>query len=506
MAGSQEREVSFSRSSKGTRGSARAVLMLVIMGLLAAVGVSQSAVASAAEPTDQKSVIFIGDSVTAGFGYFGQKENAKNITGTVNDEFPSSWYFGDNSLSDCSPSDTGTPIDQCSNNNFNGAPWSAGPWEAGPKAPNVAYSYQIAGSQDPSASAPVENWAVTGSTPQMWDAGGAFNYQLRSIKDTHVVMTLGANPILASFLKIRLSGVNVSNGACADSTMWLGWTGWWAYPPSYATKCADQQWAQNKQTDHLVGVYKTLLQNDNKVLAMGYYRACPWSFGVWQPNGNVAKGPASGNSCPSQVEKVSECSSCKVDGKTSQWDQAIAAQNAMNDKIAAAVGTVQNWARTQPGMQPSDLQFVMPDQSQWSKHQAWDSQSWVFKNDTWIHPSKAGHEQLAKTVTGAMCSSWGQWCGASPRWTDTPLVRGANVRQSIAAKVPAKVGNREVVDLPSRTKQKHPIGWSTSTKRRCVVVAGDLVGKKDGACKVRAFAAESGRHRALKKRYVVKVR
>ena len=60
--------MSFSRSSKGTRGSARAVLMLVIMGLLAAVGVSQSAVASAAEPTDQKSVIFIGDSVTAGFG------------------------------------------------------------------------------------------------------------------------------------------------------------------------------------------------------------------------------------------------------------------------------------------------------------------------------------------------------------------------------------------------------------------------------------------------------
>ena len=85
-------------------------------------------------------------------------------------------------------------------------------------------------------------------------------------------------------------------------------------------------------------------------------------------------------------------------------------------------------------------------------------------------------------------------------------MRGANVRQSIAAKVPAKVGNREVVDLPSRTKQKHPIGWSTSTKRRCVVVAGDLVGKKDGVCKVRAFAAESGRHRALKKRYVVKVR
>ena len=484
-----------------------AVIGAVVAGLLAAMGLSNVTPASAAPGDEPKSVIFIGDSVTAGFGYFGQKENAKNITGKVNEAFPSSWYFGDNSLSDCSPADTGTPIDQCSNNNYNGAPWGAGPWKAGPDAPNVAYSYQIAASQDPAAAAPVENWAITGSTPAMWDTGGAFNYQLRNIKDTHVVMTLGANPILSTFLKIRLSGVNVTNGACADSSMWLGWTGWWAYPPSYAVKCADQQWSQNKQTDHLVSVYKTLLQNNNKVLAMGYYRACPWSFGVWQPNGNVSSGPASGNSCPSQVEKVSECSSCKVDGKTSQWEQAIAAQNAMNDKIAAAVGTVQNWARSQPGMKPTDLQFALPDQQAWADHQAWHSDSWVFKNDTWIHPSKAGHTQLAKTVTTAMCSAWGQWCGAKPAWTTEPAVQAANVRQTLKGAVPEQVGNREAADLPSITKQKNPVGWTSEHPKRCKIFEGDLVTKqKDGKCTLAAYSAASGEHKAFKKEYTVQVR
>lgn len=460
---------------------------------------------AAADP--QPSVVFIGDSVTAGFGYFGQKENAKNISGTVNNPFPSSWYFGDNSLSDCSPAGTGTPIDQCSNNNFNGAPWSAGAWQAGPKAPNVAYSYQIAGSQDPVNAAPVENWAVTGSTPAQWDTGGPFNYQLKNIKNTHVVMTLGANPILSSFLQIKLSLVPVTNGACADSTQWLGWTGWWAYPTSKVVGCADQQWAQNQQTAHLESVYKTLLQNQNKVLVMQYYRTCPWSFGNWQPEGNVDKGPASGNSCPSQKQKVSECSNCPVKGTTTQWDQAVAAQNAMNAKIAAAVGEVQQWAKNQPGIKASDLQLAVPNQGAWEQHQAWHSDSWVFKNDTWIHPSKAGHAQLAKTVTSAMCSAFGQWCGEQPRWSSAPTLAKATVKQQLKGSVPTKVGNRVAEDLPHRTKQQNAVGWDSTTPKICEIFEGDLVTHgKDGKCKLVANAVRSGDEKSYEQRFTVAVK
>ncbi|MCU0299417.1 MAG: hypothetical protein MUF33_12990, partial [Candidatus Nanopelagicales bacterium] len=107
---------------------------LTLLATFAAMALAFVGLAAPASADEQPSVIFMGDSVTAGFGYFGEKENAKNITGTVNDPFPSNWYIGNNSLSDCSPG-AGTPIDQCSNNNYNGAPWSAGPWKAGAKAP-----------------------------------------------------------------------------------------------------------------------------------------------------------------------------------------------------------------------------------------------------------------------------------------------------------------------------------------------------------------------------------
>ncbi len=480
------------------------ILGVLIATLFAAAGLAATP-ASAEDP--KPSVIFMGDSVTAGFGYFGQKENAKNISGTVNKEFPSSWYLGDNSLSDCSPADKTTPVDQCSNNNFNGAPWSAGPWKAGANSPNVAYSYQIAASQDPSKAAPVENWAVTGSTPAQWDSGGPFNFQLNNIKNTTVVMTLGANPILSSFLQIKLSLVPVTNGACADSTQWLGWTGWWAYPPSHVVECADQQWAQNQQTQHLESVYKTLLKNQNKVLVMQYYTTCPWSFGNWQPEGNVKDGPAAGNPCPSQKQKVSECSSCPVKGSTTQWEQAVAAQNAMNAKIAAAVGSVQQWAKTQQGISPGNLQMAVPNQDEWKKHQAKDKDPWVFANDTWIHPSKAGHTQLAKTVTSAMCSAYGQWCGTQPAWVSAPTVAKATVTQSLKGTVPAKADNKVAVDLPHRTKQQNAVGWTTSTPKICTIHQGDLVTySKDGKCKLTAHAVRSGSEKKHESQYVVRVK
>ncbi|MEZ5118383.1 MAG: hypothetical protein R2686_00580 [Candidatus Nanopelagicales bacterium] len=489
-------------STPGKPAITRAALGMLV-ALFLGLGLAASP-AAAADP--QPSVVFLGDSVTAGFGYFGQKENAKNITGTVNDPFPSSWTLGDNALSDCSPGD-GTPIDQCSNNNFNGAPWSAGPWKAGPKAPNVAYSYQIAGSQNPANAAPVENWAVTGSTPAQWDTGGPFNYQLNNIKNTHVVMTLGANPILSSMLQIKLALVPVTNGACADSTQWLGWTGWWAYPVSHVVDCADQQWAQNQQTPHLENVYKTLLKNNNKVLALSYYRTCPWSFGNWQPEGNVAKGPAAGNPCPSQKQKVSECSNCPVKGSTTQYAQAIAVQDAMNAKIAAAVGEVQQWAKTQPGISPADLQLAIPNQSAWEQHQAWSNDPWVFKNDTWIHPSKAGHAQLAKTVTTAMCSAFGQWCGDQPTWDPTPTVAAAVVPQKIKGSIPKRMSNKSRADLPHRTKQKNAVGWDSKTPKRCDIFEGDLVTfGKDGRCKLVANAFRSGKEKAMTKRFTVKVK
>ena len=76
-------------------------------------------------PELSNKVTFIGDSVTAGFGYCGYSEQAKNTTKCrTNQEMENDWISGDNSLSDCKPPE-GTPTDACSNNNDKGKPWDS---------------------------------------------------------------------------------------------------------------------------------------------------------------------------------------------------------------------------------------------------------------------------------------------------------------------------------------------------------------------------------------------
>jgi len=103
----------------------------------------------------------------------------------------------------------------------------------------------------------------------------------------------------------------------------------------------------------------------------------------------------------------------------SQWDQAVALDDSMNDSIHDAVVEVQDWAkRVWPGTDRYlDLAWTTPDQSAWADHQALSSNgSWIFLNDTWIHPNQDGQAQLAHSVTAAMCSHFGHWCGTPPVW------------------------------------------------------------------------------------------
>ncbi len=359
-------------------------------------------------------VTFIGDSVTAGFGYCGASENARNVSCGVNQPFANAWYFGDNSLSDCAPPDV--PNDACSNNNLNGKPWDALAWSPGPKSPHVAYPYQIAATQSDSSYAAVSDWAMTGATPANWDPNsGVFGPQLKKLKDRYVVMTLGANPILSDFTNITLSGVTFADGPCVSSTGYASHGTWYAGPLSAQVDCVTRQWDKIDQTQHLVAIYKELLKQNDHVMVLGYYRACSWSFGNWQPAGNVLYGPATGYSCPSESRSISPTDHRRV----TQWDQAVAVGNSVNSRIEAAVVQAQDWAKNEwPGTDRyKDLAWTLPDQSTWAKHQPKSSLgSWIFLNDTWIHPDVAGAKQLANRVVSAMCSSFGHWCGAKRGW------------------------------------------------------------------------------------------
>ena len=106
-----------------------------------------------------------------------------------------------------------------------------------------------------------------------------------------------------------------------------------------------------------------------------------------------------------------------------------------------------------------------------------------------------------------MCSAFGQWCGAKPAWDPTPAVARTSVTQQLKGSVPEAMGNRSVKDLPSRTKQENPVGWQTTTPNICKVFEGDLVSRrKDGACRIVAGAARSGREQPLTEKHTVTVR
>lgn len=383
---------------------------LVVAGLVATAAGPAAVAAPSRLTYFTNDVTFIGDSVTAGFGFCGIAENAAHVSCKANQELANSWY----SLRDCKPPDTPPLNDACSNDNDNGKPWDAGPWHAGPDAPDVAYPYQIAASQSTSHSANVSDWAITGSTPADWDPnGGVYGPEIGRLHDQYVVMTLGANPILSYFTDIKLFGQGVK-GKCVDSTGYREHGTWYAGDSSRPFACIDSNWSSLNQAEHLENIYETLLRQHDRILVLEYYPTCPWSFGNWQPWGNIVAGPASGNSCRSEKRPQSPGDPAKV----SQWEQAGWVARHVNNKIVFAAFTAREWAKDEwPGTTIfQNLTWTAVDRAGWDAHQPPASDAWVIRSDTWIHPSKAGAASLAGTVTKAICREWEHWCGSPPAW------------------------------------------------------------------------------------------
>lgn len=404
--------------------------LTAVLGVLAVVLLFLTTSARAAGPPENfaAKVTFIGDSVTAGFGYCGH-EDKWDVTCGLNGEMANRWV-GFSSLAVCKPPEA--PNDACSNNNYKGKPWSRPPWTKGSHAPDIAYPFQLAKEQAESSVEPkavVSDWAMTGSTPIQWDprrglfarretdpTAGMFAKHLGELNHQYVGMTLGANPLLSEFTDVEYLDWSVTEGKCVPSTgHWdEGAERWYAGPLANPLRCLRTRWDDLHQTEHLAHVYEALLEQGNRVIVLGYYRGCSWSFGNWQPSASFIHGPAYGRGCKTELRPISKTDPTKV----SQWEQAIAIGSGLDNLIQKAVErarheAAQKWPNTN---RAQNIVFTVPDAAEWEAHQPHSPNgSWVFLNDTWIHPSKAGATNLAKTFAAAMCASFGHWCaGAGP--------------------------------------------------------------------------------------------
>ena len=210
---------------------------------------------------------------------------------------------------------------------------------------------------------------MTGATPADWDPqGGAFGPQLAKLKNQYVGMTLGANPLLSMFTKINIPFGSVE-GDCVKTTSrversYLLFAGTYSGPLSNPIDCLRREWNRIDQTQHLVHIYMTLLEQNDRVTVMGYYRDCSWSFGDWQPNANWSGGPAVGKDCKDQKREISKNDSKEI----SQWDQAIAVGSELNNLIHGAVDKAKEEATQRWGAKVADdLVYTQPNETRVGK-------------------------------------------------------------------------------------------------------------------------------------------
>jgi lysophospholipase L1-like esterase len=206
----------------------------------------------------------MGDSITAGFGYLGNGDPAQ-FNGNANS-------FDAVALKLCVPLDNLN--DRCSSNTDTGRGAGDLPrqrWrnDSG-LSNNVAWPAQFANWHGIGAGGTrYINHAVTGSSPEDWSPGGSLKYFLEhGMLDTDlVVLTLGANPILGTFLQDSEFGKRC--GVVGHRTNL-------AEQVRRATACLDTEMKKVQLYDRLRAIYRRLLDDPfNHVVVALYPVAWP---------------------------------------------------------------------------------------------------------------------------------------------------------------------------------------------------------------------------------------
>ena len=193
------------------------------------------------------SVVALGDSVTAGFGYYGSSGREMSIT----------------KLFDCRPGEV-TYNDACSSNSSNttnaGTPLNFLP-DFG-LARNISWPAQWANRHGITN---YRNFAVSGSAPADWLVGGQFAWlteRVKAINPDYVAMTIGANPLLSDML------FGFDNMKCAYDSPSL----------DEYRQCIEKEFASVRLAERLNALYSEIVEaTDSQLIVMQYHLSIPAS-------------------------------------------------------------------------------------------------------------------------------------------------------------------------------------------------------------------------------------
>jgi len=302
----------------------------------------------------------LGDSVTAGFGYFSSGR---------------SMPFED--LLDCRPA-AKEFNDACSSNSV-GEESKEGPVEYASDyglSNKISWAAQWAGEYGITN---YKNFAVSGSEPGNWAPGGALYATTRQIESEdpdYVLLTLGANPLLSNVL------FGLRNMECAvESEL-----------PEFET-CVRAEFAKVGLRQNLRGVYADLLaRTQATIFVMQYHLSIPWSALAYSSTEIAAMG------------KLLNLEIAAVAAELGNRRLQVITPPHFN--VGIDVSPVYP-ARYTCRLYPVDGPSVQSDGTQdlleshvlsFCSGPAGGGEPWVINGDTGIHPSAAGYTQMASQV------------------------------------------------------------------------------------------------------------
>ncbi|MGD9734327.1 MAG: SGNH/GDSL hydrolase family protein [Solirubrobacterales bacterium] len=306
----------------------------------------------------------MGDSVTAGFGYYGNGE---------------AWPLP--ALALCRPA--GPPYNDACSSNSEILTNSSKAFEYAPDyglANNVSWAAQWANRYGITN---YENLAISGSEPKEWAPGGILHEktaQIESEDPDYVLMTIGANPLLSEVL------FGTDNMRCAIYADVFG---------NFA-ECVENAFAKVELQTNLRKLYADLVEHTQATIYLMQYPLTVPSVALAYTSTQIA-----------EMGQLLDREIAKVAGEVSPQRLQVVSPPHFNVGVSVEPVYPSNFSCSRLGLEvdgpsvqsePTQDELEVLDPFSFCAGPVPSGPPWVISGDTGIHPSAAGHAQMASQV------------------------------------------------------------------------------------------------------------